>query len=614
MKKKIIIVLSVVSLLLFLGGIYLIRAIDDNASRFDKIIMFHRVEILRETLLLNIRRVEADIHSQSTPYAESIDAVGGHVTEMVNTINTCFTCHHTEQVTERLGDLRHQIEQYGHTVDRMLALKANARELRIEQENAHLISDSLISKVNTMIAMTNKRLAERTEEALQEVHRTRIFLIMLVATGPLLIAVLAVTVIRGVTGPISILLDATRTLKRGNLDHRIEGLRDEFGELAIGFNAMARSLKEQVKKIEESERRYRLLFESAGDAIFILDAEGERTGDIVAANQAAVTMHGYSLEELLKLNIRDIDSPEDAANVSARIQRMFAGDWIKREVTHIRRDGSQFPVEISAGLFEFGDHKYILAIDRDITDRKHVELALQRAEHIKCAGELATGLAHEIKNPLAGIKVSIEVLSHSLDKALSEEDKDIFRKVIDEIKRIEQLIKGLLNFARPPQPNFAGTDVNAVLSAVADLVLQNQSSGPDAPRAVVMKRDFEVFLPEITADPMQLRQVFMNLILNAADAMHGEGTLGIKTWSDAAAGAVVVEISDTGRGIDAAVMDKIFQPFFTTKPRGTGLGLAISKRLIEDHGGSIGIERNPAGGATFKIVLPVAQLEGVRTI
>ncbi len=612
MKKKIIIVLSVVSLLLFLGGIYLIRAIDDNASRFDKIIMFHRVEILRETLLLNIRRVEADIYSQNTRYAESFEAVGGHVAEMVNTINTCFTCHHTEQVTERLGDLRQQIEQYGYTVNRMLALKANARGVRIEQGNAHLISDSLISKVNTMIAMTNKRLAERTDEALQEVHRTRIFLIMLVATGPLLIAVLAVTVIRGVTGPISILLDATRNLKRGNLEHRIEGLRDEFGELAVGFNAMARSLKEQVKKIEESERRYRLLFESAGDAIFILDAEGERMGNIVAANQAAVTMHGYSLEELLKLNIRDIDSPEDAANVSARVRRMFGGDWIKVEVAHIRKDGSMFPVEVSAGLFEFGDHKYILAIDRDITDRKHVEQALQRAEHIKCAGELATGLAHEIKNPLAGIKVSIEVLSHSLDKSLSEEDKDIFRKVIDEIKRIEQLIKGLLNFARPPQPNFAHTNVNAVLDGVADLVLKKQSPGQET-GGIAMTRDFGADLPEITADPMQLRQVFMNLLLNAADAMQGEGALGIKTRFDAAAGTVLVEISDTGRGIDPAVMDKIFQPFFTTKPRGTGLGLAISKRLIEDHGGGISIERNPAGGATFKIVLPVAQFEGVRT-
>src|SRR5574341_1463623 len=162
MKKKIIIVLSVVSLLLFLGGIYLIRAIDTSASRFDKIIMFHQVEILRESLLLSIRRVEADLYSQSTQYAESFDAVGSHVADMMNTINTCFTCHHSDNVTERLQDLHNQIGQYGHAVNQVLALKTDARGLRTAQESAHLISDSLISKVNTMIAMTNKKLVERT--------------------------------------------------------------------------------------------------------------------------------------------------------------------------------------------------------------------------------------------------------------------------------------------------------------------------------------------------------------------------------------------------------------------------------------------------------------------
>lgn len=607
MKKKIIIVLSIVSLLLFLGGIYLIRAIDINASGFDKIIMFHQVEIQRESLLLNIRGVEADLYSQSTQYAESVEAVRSHVSAMVNAINTCFTCHHQKDVLDRLDDLQNQIYQYGHAVSRLLALKANANRLRAEQENAHLISDSLISKVNTMIAMTNKRLIERTEDALREVHRTRIFLIMLVATGPLLIAVLALTVIRGVTGPINVLLDATRKLKTGNLEYRIEGLRDEFGELAIGFNAMASSLKEQVKKIEESEKRYRLLFESAGDAIFILDAEGGAPGKIIAANQAAVAMHGYSLEELLTLKIGDLDTPDAADKVMDRIQRIFSGEWIKTEINHVKKDGTVFPVEISAGLLELGDHKYILALDRDITDRKQMEQALQRAEQIKCAGELATGLAHEIKNPLAGIKVSIEVLSHSMEKNLPEEDRDILVKVIDEIKRIELLIKGLLNFARPPQPQFVSTDVNSVLDAVADLVLQNQSRIREASRSIAMVKDFDGRLPKITADPMQLRQVFMNLLMNAVDAMQDGGALGLKTRFDAANRSVRVEISDSGRGIDAAVMAKIFQPFFTTKSKGTGLGLAISKRLIEDHGGRIGIERNAGGGATFTISLPVSQ-------
>jgi signal transduction histidine kinase len=122
-------------------------------------------------------------------------------------------------------------------------------------------------------------------------------------------------------------------------------------------------------------------------------------------------------------------------------------------------------------------------------------------------------------------------------------------------------------------------------------------------------KDFDGDLPEIMADPMQLRQVFMNLILNAVDAMKDGGDLGIKTRFDTANKSVRVELSDTGRGIDAVVMGKLFQPFFTTKSKGTGLGLAISKRLVEDHGGKIGFEQNSAGGATFIITLPVAPSE-----
>ena len=611
MKKKIIIVLCIVSMLLLLGGIYLIRAIDANTSKFDEIIMFHGVEILRENLLLSVRDVEADLYSQSTLQSESAEAVESHVIVMGDRINTCFNCHHEESVLERLHDLRHQIDQYGDAVNKVLTLKGDAAQFRTEQERAHLIGDSLINKVNTMIVMTTRRLAEQTEDAREQVHRTRIFLMMLVATGPLLVAVLAFTVIRGVTGPINVLLDATRKLKTGNLEHRIEGLRDEFGELAVGFNTMASSLKEQVQKIEESEKRYRLLFESAGDAIFILDAEGDRQGNIVAANQAAVAMHGYSLEELLTLNIRDIDTPDEAAKVAERVRRIFAGEWIKAEINHVRKDGTVFPLEVNAGLLEFGNHRYILAIDRDITERKQAEETLQRTEQLKVAGELATGLAHEIKNPLAGIKASIEVLSTV--PYLPEDDRGILVQVIGEIKRIESLIKGLLNFARPSRPRFDETDVNAVLDAVAYLVLQSPSRVPGMSRGITIVKDFDRHLPVITADPMQLKQVFMNLLLNAVDAMQDGGILVMKTRFDTATQAVWVEITNTGRELDTAVIDKIFQPFFTTKPKGTGLGLAISKRLIEEHGGKIGVARNPGGGAIFNISLPVIQSERVHS-
>jgi two-component system, NtrC family, sensor histidine kinase AtoS len=612
MKKKIIIVLGVVSLLFLLGGIYLITAIDVNASRFERIITSHQVAILRERLLLNIRDVQADLYSQSIQHAESVDAVTRHIRDMGDSINTCFNCHHDELVMDELRELQKQIGHYGHAVSNVLILKAQARRYQAEQEDARLSSDFLISKINTMIVMTTKRLNERTENALRELHQTRIFLIMLVAAGPLLIAVLAITVIRGVTGPIHVLLDATRKLKAGDLDYRIEGLRDEFAELAVGFNAMAGSLREQLQKIEESEKRYRLLFETATDSIFILDAEGAQAGTIVAANPAAAAMHDYTIEELIGMHVASLDTPEFAAGAQDRIRHIIDGNVLEVETEHRKKDGTLFPIEISATLLQLGGHKYILAIDRDLTARKEAEEKMQRAEQLKMVGELAAGLAHEIKNPLSGIKVSIEVLAN--EPYMPEEDRGVLVKVIDEIRRIELLIQGLLSFARPPQPRFVETDVNEVLSGVSGLVLQNQSRTSGSSRTVAVVKDFDSRLPMITADPMQLKQVFMNLILNAVDAMQGGGTLTLKTLYDAATQVVRIEISDTGKGISAGMMDKIFHPFFTTKPKGTGLGLAISKRLIEDHRGRISIEKNASGGATFKISLLVTHPERVLTV
>ncbi|HUI46118.1 MAG TPA: PAS domain S-box protein [Nitrospirota bacterium] len=605
MKKKIIIILGTVSLLFVFGGIYLIKSIETNAMRFDELLMFHKVEILRENLLLNIRRAEADLYSQGTRHAESAVSVERHVDAMKNTINVCFGCHHQESVLRRLQDLQHQVEQYGQQIGKGLTVKADAGSLRVELERAHLIGDSLISEINTMIVITNKKLSQQTDDILREVRRTKIMLIMVIAAGPFIIALMAFSVLRGITRPIQALLNATRNLQTGNFEYRVAGLRDEFGELAVGFNVMASSLKEHMKKIEESEKRYRLLFESAGDGIFILDGEGDNMGKIVAANQAAVKMHGYTLEELLTMNIRDLDDADSSAKVPERIERIFQGEWFKREINHVRKDGTVFPVAISAGLLEMGDHRYILAIDSDVTERKQAEETLQRTEQLKTTGELAAGLAHEIKNPLAGIKASIEILSTA--PYLPEEDKRILVLVIGEIKRIELLIRDLLNFARPSRPQFEDTDVNAVLNAVAGMVLKNPRSPADSSKSISVVKDLEENLPGITADPMQLKQVFMNLMLNAVDAMQGSGTLGIKTRFESAARAILIEVSDTGKVPDPSVMNKIFQPFFTTKPKGTGMGLAISKRLIENHRGTIGAVKNGSGGVTFKMSLPITQ-------
>ncbi len=231
---------------------------------------------------------------------------------------------------------------------------------------------------------------------------------------------------------------------------------------------------------------------------------------------------------------------------------------------------------------------------------------MQRTEQMAVCGQLAAGLAHEIKNPLAGIKAAVEVFSEEL--TLSRENQETLQKVISEIKRLESLMKSLLDFARPAKPQFVSVDLNSILESTIAFLLKQPSFSQKKTKGTEIVKDFGAHLPEVTADPQQLRQVFMNLLLNANEAMPDGGTVTVRTFLDPS-GSIQISIADTGPGIREDFLDKVFQPFFTTKPKGTGLGLAISKQLIEQHRGVINVENNHNRGATFKIKIPVIQPE-----
>ena len=614
----------VACLIALIGGASLLALIDHTASNYDELIMLHQVEILRQQLLLEILKVEEDLVSQNTRHPQSADLMNNHITVMGNVVASCSGCHrhHTASVIAKINDLQRQTDEYIRAVRKTFRNPAAGLRRKVkrgqhirtdiqrrlgDQEQARLIGDSLASKVDSIIVLTKKKLDDKTREASLESYQTKTIMVMVVAAGPVLIALFGFLAGRSFTKPIKILVDAARKLKSGALDHRIDGLKNEFAELAVAFNDMAASLKDNMTAIEESEGRYRHLFDSAADGLFILGVDGDRAGKILQANRAAAEMHGYPVEEMLSMNINELNCPDSALGFPSRMQRILNGQWVRAELNHKRKDGTIFPVEIGAGLFEVGGRKYILAIDREITERKRAEEALQRAEQIRTSAELATGMAHEIKNPLAGIKLSIEMLLE--EEQLSDDNKTVIRKVIDEIKRIEQLMKGLLNFARPPKPHLANTDVQEVLEAVAGLVPHDRPSLREGAGSVHLVKVFEQRLPAILADPMQLKQVFMNLLLNAVDAMPGGGTITVKTSLDPISGDILIDISDTGAGIDASVLPEIFKPFYTTKPKGTGLGLAISKRLIEEHGGTIHFENNKERGATVRISLPARASE-----
>jgi len=242
---------------------------------------------------------------------------------------------------------------------------------------------------------------------------------------------------------------------------------------------------------------------------------------------------------------------------------------------------------------------------------------LQEAERLAVVGELAAGLAHEIKNPMAGIKVSMEVLSQ--ESPLPPEDKDVLLRVINEIDRITNLLKGLLNYARPPKPELVRLDVNNLLETTIKSARYSLRSPKvkvkDPARQIDFIMELSPDLPHIVADPGHLQQIFLNLILNAVDAITSvperQGIITIQTRQSADE-FVQIAFVDNGRGIENNALENVFKPFYTTKHLGTGLGLAITKRLIEQHnGGSITVANNPDGdGVTFTLTFPIAA-EGV---
>jgi signal transduction histidine kinase len=234
-------------------------------------------------------------------------------------------------------------------------------------------------------------------------------------------------------------------------------------------------------------------------------------------------------------------------------------------------------------------------------------LLMQQTERLAVVGELAAGLAHEVKNPLAGIKVSIEVLANEL--TLGQEDKEVFLRIINEIHRIESLLKSLLSYARPQEPEPVLLDLHQLLETTiksANYSLINPANTATLIKEIEIVKNFSPELPQVVADQGQMLQVFLNLILNAIDAIPARGTITVTTKEESN-DAVQIIIADTGKGMSQENLSKVFNPFFTTKPKGTGLGLAICKRLIELHNGTIHVSSTPGEGTTFYITLPVKQ-------
>lgn len=278
----------------------------------------------------------------------------------------------------------------------------------------------------------------------------------------------------------------------------------------------------------------------------------------------------------------------------------------------VTRGGRHLPINVTVSPLRDPSGNFIgsILLMRNLTHRRELEEDLKRADRLSMMGTLAAGLAHEIRNPLGGIKGAAQLLRRSLvdDPSLLE----YINIMIREVDRVNQLIEQLLDLSRPAKLNLVPLNIHEVLDDVLAL------EGPTIVEAQInVKKDFDPSLPPIRGDRGRLTQVFLNLVKNAFQAMKGPATLTVTTRAEtdfhirgqgtARDKFIWVEIEDQGVGINDGDLSQIFSPFFTTKNTGTGLGLAVCYRIIKEHGGLIRVQSAEGKGTTFKVSLVVAK-------
>ncbi|MBI5182856.1 MAG: PAS domain S-box protein [Nitrospinae bacterium] len=378
------------------------------------------------------------------------------------------------------------------------------------------------------------------------------------------------------------------------------------GYLSERLKKVREELKEKSGDLIELQRFHENVVRSIGSGLLTTDLKG----GITSFNQAGEGISGYKFEEVKGLSCPDLfDLPEISMVFKEPI--MIGNNPYRCEGIFRRKDGRKIYIGISFSLLrdEMDRVKGVISIFQDITKVKEMEERVARAERFAAIGKISAGIAHEIRNPLASMSGSIQVLKDEL--TLDGENRRLMEIVVRETDRLNMIIKEFLGYANPKPLRSRRCNINKIIEETLTLLKHSREYNPKI--ELVISNKIEIWA-EI--DPEQMKQVFWNLSINAIQAMPDGGKLEITTsynnqdhidrdniGNPLSRQRVKMVFHDTGIGISKEDMAKIFDPFFTTKEGGTGLGLATVYRIIEDHGGSIGIKSQPGKGTYVNIYL-----------
>ncbi len=456
-----------------------------------------------------------------------------------------------------------------------------------------------------------------TNEAFQPIIEMRNRTVLL-GLFILVAAVLAAFIItHDIVGPIKTLAGAAKRMAGGAFGEKLSiKTNDEFEEIAEEFNTMAASLgrykemlenwnlklAEEVKKrtqdLKSSEERYLNLIESSVDAIVVTDLHGK----VTFFSKGAENISGYAAGHMLGCRIYEYyaGGREAAGKIMQGIRAQ--GRIQNYELEFKSRDKGILKLNLSASFLKDRDGRYtgVLGVGRDVTGMRALEKQLMQAERLATIGRMSSQVAHEIRNPLSSISLNAELLEDEImerSTLQAEEIETILKAIHAEIKRLFEITEDYLQFARLPKPDFDAADINDIFKSLMDFYKEELNS-----KRLKLKKNLYPDKLIALVDENQLRRALLNLLRNATEASRPGGEIVAETLSKD--GNIEIVIGDTGRGVPEDKLDKIFEPFYSTKEMGTGLGLPLTQQIVSEHNGTIRCESEAGKGTRFIISLP----------
>jgi two-component system sensor histidine kinase AtoS len=363
-----------------------------------------------------------------------------------------------------------------------------------------------------------------------------------------------------------------------------------------------KKLIERTKKLEQVYKFHKGIVQNISAGIITIDFNG----CITFINTSALRAVEFSFNELVNTPIKNlfVDKEEAEIIIDALINQKNM--YESKEVNLQTKTGKIIPIGFSSTFLKDQDSAYqgVILSFRDLTNLISFRTQMERMDRLATLGEVSAGIAHEIRNPLAGIKTSAQVLEESFGPG--DFRAELVKRLVKEIDRSNELLKKFFNFAKPGKPKFDYTQVEMLVDGVYLLLASKMKK-----KNIIFTKLFADDLPEVYVDENQIEQVLINLYMNAIDAMQKGGTLIIRTSQveqkikEERQTMVRIDIEDSGKGIDQNNLERIFNPFFTTKSDGVGLGLSISSRLIEENGGKMEVESSISKGTKFSLYLPI---------